>query len=162
VLTTFVNDTSAAPAGDGRLIVRHTAAAPAVDVLANGKAAFTNLTNPNEAKADLPVGTISASVVATGTTTPVLIGPADVPVTGGMATVVYAVGAPASGGNASTLGVVTQQIPLASAAHGVNTGTSGLLDRDGGVPTPAIAGLGLALLALAGSTALRRRARASA
>src|SRR4029079_8074432 len=79
VLTTFVNDTAAAPAGQGRLVVRHTAAAPAVDVLANGKAAFTNVTNPNEAKADLPAATYSASVVAAGTTTPALIGPADVP-----------------------------------------------------------------------------------
>ena len=62
--------TSAAPTGDGRLVVRHTAAAPAVDVLANGKAAFTGLTNGKEAQANLPAGTISASVVATGTTTP--------------------------------------------------------------------------------------------
>ncbi len=162
VLTTFVNDTSAAPAGEGRLVVRHTAAAPAVDVLANGKAAFTNLVNGKEAMANLPVGTISASVVATGTTTPALIGPADVPVTGGMATVVYAVGAPASGGTASTLGVVTQQIPLAGSTMGVNTGTAGLLERDGGVPTVAIAGLGAALLAFGVSAAALRRSRAAA
>ena len=59
-LTVFVNDTSPLAAGNARLVVRHTAAAPAVDVLANGKPAFTNLTNPNEAKADLPAGTVSA------------------------------------------------------------------------------------------------------
>jgi hypothetical protein len=39
-LTAFVNDTSAMPAGMGRLIVRHVAAAPTVDVRANGKVAF--------------------------------------------------------------------------------------------------------------------------
>ena len=33
-LTPFVNDTSPIAAGDGRLVVRHTAAAPAVDVRA--------------------------------------------------------------------------------------------------------------------------------
>ena len=85
-LFTFVNDVSAAPAGQGRLAVAHTAAAPAVDVLANGSPAFKNLMNGNEDKADLPAGTISASVVAAGTTTPALIGPANVPVTAGMVT----------------------------------------------------------------------------
>ena len=37
-LTVFANDTAATVAGQGRLVVRHTAAAPAVDVLANGTA----------------------------------------------------------------------------------------------------------------------------
>ena len=53
VLTPFVNDTSAIDAGKARITVRHTAAAPAVDVRANGAVAFKDLTNPNEAKADL-------------------------------------------------------------------------------------------------------------
>lgn len=91
VLTPFVNDVSKVDAGEGRLIVRHTAAAPAVDVLADGEPVFTNLTNPNEAKADLAAGTVSASVAATGTTDPV-IGPADVTVKEGSATIVYAWG----------------------------------------------------------------------
>ena len=51
-LAVFENDTSATAAGEGRLTVRHTAAAPAVDVLADGEPAFTNLSNPNEASAD--------------------------------------------------------------------------------------------------------------
>jgi hypothetical protein len=51
VLTPFVNDTSTIPAGKARLIVRHTANAPAVDVRANGAAALANLTNPNQAAA---------------------------------------------------------------------------------------------------------------
>ncbi len=162
VLSVFVNDTAAAPAGEGRLVVRHTAAAPAVDVLANGSPAFTNLSNGQEGQANLPAGTISASVVATGTTTPALIGPADVPVEAGMATVVYAVGAPASGSTASTLGVVTQQIPLSASAMSVNTGTSGLLAGDSGVPTLAIAGIVVALFALVASIGGLRRARTSA
>ncbi|WP_425454185.1 DUF4397 domain-containing protein [Geodermatophilus normandii] len=36
-LTPFVNDTSAVPAGQGRVVVRHVAAAPAVDVRAGGQ-----------------------------------------------------------------------------------------------------------------------------
>ena len=81
--------------------MRHTAAAPAVDVLAGGEPVFTDLTNPNEASADLPAGTISASVALAGTTDPV-IGPADVPVTEGSATIVYAVGS-AEDGNLDVL-----------------------------------------------------------
>jgi len=154
VLSTFVNDVSAAPAGQGRLIVRHTAAAPPVDVLANGTAAFKDLANGKEAKADLPAGTIQASVVATGTTTPVLIGPAPVPVTAGMATVVYAVGAPASGNTPSSLGVVTQQLALGAAPMTVQTGTSGLLDRGAGTPTWAFAGIGVAMFGLVVAAAL--------
>jgi LPXTG-motif cell wall-anchored protein len=90
-LTVFVNDTSTVAAGQARLIVRHTAAAPAVDVLANGTPALTNLSNPNEAKADLPAGTISAAIAPTGSTTPVL-GPVDVALPAGNATIIYAVG----------------------------------------------------------------------
>ena len=55
---------------------------PAVDVLAGGEPVFTRPHNPNEAKADLPAGTVSAAVALAGTTDPV-IGPADVPVTEG-------------------------------------------------------------------------------
>ena len=161
-LFTFVNDVSAAPAGQGRLAVGHTAAAPAVDVLANGSPAFTNLTNGNEVKTDLPAGTVSASVTAAGTTTPALIGPADVPVTAGMVTVVYAVGAPAKGSDASTLGVVTQQIPLAGAEMAVPTGTSGLLDHSGGMPVWAVAALCVALFGVlaSGGALLRGRVHA--
>jgi hypothetical protein len=162
VLTTFVNDTAPAPAGQGRIVVRHTAAAPAVDVLANGSPAFTNVTNPNEGQTNLPAGTINASVVAAGTTTPVLIGPADVPVEAGVATVVYAVGAPASGNAANTLGVVTQQIQLHGADASVNTGTSGLKDTDAAFPTFAVAVLGVSLLGLTVTFGGLRRARASA
>ena len=82
VLTPFVNDTSAIDAGKARITVRHTAAAPAVDVRANGEVAFKGLTNPNEAKADLAAGTISADVVLAGTST-VAIGPADLEPQGG-------------------------------------------------------------------------------
>ena len=100
-------------------------------------------------------------MVAAGTTTPALIGPADVPVTAGMLTVVYAVGAPAAGQSASTLGVVTQQIPLAAAPMAVQTGTSGLLDHDGGIPTWALVGLVAAAAGILGSGAVLIRSRAT-
>ncbi len=89
--TLFTNDTSTLAAGEGRLTVRHVAAAPAVDVLAGGTAVITNLENPAESLLTLPTATISASVAATGTTDPV-IGPADVNVAEGVNTIVYAWG----------------------------------------------------------------------
>lgn len=89
--TLFTNDISTLEAGEGRLTVRHVAAAPAVDVLAGGAPVITNLSNPAESLLTLPAGTISASVAATGTTAPV-IGPADVNVAEGVNTIVYAYG----------------------------------------------------------------------
>jgi hypothetical protein len=133
-LTVFSNDTSAIPAGQGRLVVRHTAAAPAVDVRADGAVAFANLSNPNEASADLPAGTVSADVVPTGATEPVVIGPADLPVTEGETLVVYAVGSLDGG----TLQTLTETIGgSGSAPSAVNTGNSPVSDA-GGLPTSVL------------------------
>ena len=156
-ITPFVNDTSAAAAGQGRVVVRHTAAAPAVDVLAGGQPVFSGLTNPNEDSADLPAGTISASVAAAGTAEPV-IGPADVPVTAGQATIVYAIGSLED----STLDVLVQTVPLAGgddAPAGVPAGSGGLVDQ-GGLPTSVLLATGAGLaVALTGGTALVRARR---
>ena len=51
--TLFTNDISTTAAGEGRLTVRHVAAAPAVDILAGGTAVVEDLTNPNEATLNL-------------------------------------------------------------------------------------------------------------
>ena len=91
--TLFTNDISQTAPGEGRLTVRHVAAAPAVDVLAGGAPVITNLTNPNEQILNLPAGVVSASVAAAGTTDPV-IGPADVDVAEGVNTIVVRVGEP--------------------------------------------------------------------
>jgi hypothetical protein len=104
-LTPFINDISPTGPGEGRIIVRHTAAAPAVDVLAGGDQVFTDLTNPNEAAADLPTGAVAATVAIAGTTEPVL-GPADVTIAEGTPTIVYAVGSVADG----NLTVIVQTI----------------------------------------------------
>jgi hypothetical protein len=156
-ITPFVNDTSAAPAGQGRVVVRHTAAAPAVDVLVGGQPVFSGLTNPNEDSAELPAGTISASVAAAGTTEPV-IGPADVPVTAGQSTIVYAIGSL----EASTLDVLVQTVALEggdAAPAGVPAGSGGLVDQ-GGLPTSVLLATGVGLaVALTGGTALARARR---
>lgn len=147
----FTNDLSTVAAGEGRLTVRHTAAAPAVDVLANGAAAFENLSNPDEVKADLAVGTISAAVALTGTTDPV-IGPADVEIAEGVNTIVYAWGS-ATDDNL-TLAVQTIE-GLHSNPGGVDAGTAGLAaDNNNGILVAGLGGLA-ALLALAGFAATR-------
>jgi Domain of unknown function (DUF4397) len=159
-LTVFDNDTAPVAAGQGRLVVRHTAAAPAVDVKANGEVAFSNLSNPNEAKADLPAGTISAEVVPTGTNEPVVIGPADLPVTEGSSLIVYAVGSLDDG----TLQTLTETIDgLGSGPGSVPTGNSPV---ENGSSTGPLAAAGVAgALVLAGGVATavaRRRATAPA
>ncbi|HVR31895.1 MAG TPA: DUF4397 domain-containing protein [Acidimicrobiia bacterium] len=120
-LGVFANDTSSIAAGEGRLTVRHTAAAPGVDVVANEAVAFANLANPNEASADLAVGTVTASVVPAGASEPVVIGPADLPIADGTSLIVYAVGSLDGG----TLTVLTESISgLGIAPTAVNTGNS--------------------------------------
>ncbi|MCO7191469.1 DUF4397 domain-containing protein [Pseudonocardia sp. McavD-2-B] len=47
-LTPFEDDGSPVAAGQARLVVRHTAAAPAVDVLAGGQPVVEGVTNPQE------------------------------------------------------------------------------------------------------------------
>lgn len=123
-LTPFVNDVGRVDAGEGRLTVRHTAAAPAVDVRAGGEVAFSDLANAREAKADLPAGTVSADVVLAGTDT-VAIGPADVPVTEGANTIVYAWGSAED----DNLTFAVQSLDgLHSSPSGVPTGTAPLAD----------------------------------
>jgi hypothetical protein len=152
LLKAFSNDTSSIEAGNGRLQVRHTAAAPAVDVKADGAVAFSNLSNPNEAKADLPAATYSVEVVPAGADEPVVIGPADIAVKDGESLIVYAVG---SLGDES-LTVLTESITgLGAAPAAVQTGNSPI---DSGVSTTAVAGmLVIATLAVGGGLTLARR-----
>ena len=117
----FSNDTSTIAAGEGRIVVRHTAAAPAVDVWVNDTAALTNIVNGGEAQADLAAGTITAQVVPAGATEPVVIGPAELPITEGASLIVYAVGSL----DAGNLSVLTQSITgLGSTPSAVNTGNT--------------------------------------
>jgi hypothetical protein len=90
-LSAFVNDVSPLASGQARLTVRHTAAAPEVDVLADGDALFTDLANGEEASADVAAGTYEVAVAAAGTTDPVLR-PTDLELEAGTAYFVYAIG----------------------------------------------------------------------
>ena len=111
--TLYKNDVSPTDRGKGRVIVRHDAAAPAVDVLANGYPVVKGLTNPNEAALQAEAGTYKVAVALAGTTTPV-IGPVDLAVPKRQDTIVYAWGSAAD----KTLAVAVQRIPLRWDGHG--------------------------------------------
>ncbi len=153
-ITPFANDTSEVPAGQARLTVRHTAAAPAVDVLAGGDPVVEGLENPDERSLEVDAGTIEAAVAAAGETDPV-IGPQSLELQAGANLVVYAVGSLEE----ETATLLVQQVGAgAGAPGGVPGGDSGLV-ADDGAPTPlllALLGAG-ALGAAASLLALRRR-----
>lgn len=155
-LTAFSNPVGSPADGQGRLVVRHVAAAPAVDVLADDKAAFTGVTNPQEKTADLPVGTVSAAVALAGTTTPV-IGPADLTLKSGQVSIVYAVGSAQD----KTLQFVTQSLDASSGQElplGANAGSGGLAgDGPSAAMVAALTLGGLALIGAGGAVAVRSR-----
>lgn len=159
--TLFTNDVSDIAAGQGRLTVRHTAAAPAVDVLAGGEAVISGLENPDEATLDLPAGTVSASVAAAGTTDPV-IGPADVDVAEGALTIVYAWGSLEDENLALAVQTVTG---MHSSPDGVPAGAAGLVATNSPEQQIRVWGAigfgALATIALA-AAALRKMATAKA
>jgi len=147
--TLFENDTSKTKAGEGRLSVRHTAAAPAVDVLAGGDAVITDLSNPDEEVLDLPAGTVEAAVAAAGTKDPV-IGPTDVEIGEGQNVIVYAWGSLED----DDLKLAVQKISgLHSSPGGVHAGEAGLAAaNDDSAPLAAVV-----LAALTAVAVLARR-----
>ena len=103
---------------------------------------FKGLTNPNEAKADIPAGTVSADVVLAGTGT-VAIGPADLNLAEGTNTIVYAWGSAKD----KNLKLAVQVIKgLHSAPGGVPSGSGGL--QSDGLPLPLMVLTACGLLAI--------------
>jgi len=121
-LNVYVNDISEVAAGESRLTVRHVAAAPAVDVRADGAVIIENLVNPDEAIVAVPAGDYSADVVLQGTDT-VAIGPADLSLAEGTNTIVYAWGSAEAGNLALAVQVIDglDGAPTGVAAGGGST-----------------------------------------
>ena len=152
-VTPFKNDVAKVAAGQARLVVRHTAAAPAVDVLAGGKPVIQGLTNPNEKELTVPAGSVSAAVAAAGSTDPV-IGPADVDLKEGTATFVHAIGSLQD----KSLGLVSFTVSnLHSAPSGVPGGAPSGAPYEPGPPAWVLV---LGVTGLAGALfAARQRVR---
>ncbi len=124
-LTVFANDTSSIGPGNGRLTARHTAAAPAVDILlADGTPVATNLSNPNEAISNVLANTYSAGIApAGGTVDDFVVGPIDLEVPEGTNRIVYAIGDLAGG----SFDLVIQDVAgLGTAPAAVPTGSGDL------------------------------------
>lgn len=149
-LTAFANDLDRAADGQGRLTVRHVAAAPAVDVRADDAVVFEGLENPGEESTDLDAGTLGAEVALAGEDDAVL-GPADVAVEEGVHTIVYAWGSAED----DNLALKTDTIDLGGAPNAVPAGGSGVAADQGGGPT--LWSIGLAALAALGLAESARR-----
>lgn len=154
-LGVFANDVSTLGAGEARVTVRHTAAAPAVDILVGGTPVFEGVVNGQEGVADLPAGTIEAAVALAGTDT-VVLGPASVDLAEGVNTIVYAIGS----AEEETLDLLVQTIDgLHEAPSGVESGTGGLKAADEALADqlPWVAGLA-ALTIVGAGVGIRRTA----
>ncbi len=94
-LSAFLNDVTDLAPGNTRLTVRHTAAAPAVDVSLSESgtevALIEDLANPGEATADVSVGRYEALIFPAGGNTPVF-GPVPLDLKPHKLTIVYAIG----------------------------------------------------------------------
>ena len=118
-ITPFTNDVSAVPAGQARLVVRHAANAPAVDIRAGGAVVASNVQPGDQVALVVPAGTVSADVVLAGTDT-VVLGPADLNLAAGTATFVHAVGS----AEGNSLGLVSFTVSgLGSAPGGAPAGS---------------------------------------
>jgi Domain of unknown function (DUF4397) len=154
-LTPYVNDVSSLPAGKARVIVRHDAAAPEVDVRAGGEPVFTDLANPKEKSAEIDPGTVEADVVLAGTDD-VVIGPAPLKVAEGTTTIVYAWGSAED----ENLDLAVQTISgMNGSPNGVPGGTGGQAANSDAAPlwatVAAVATLGAVI---SGTQLYRRRA----
>lgn len=152
-LTPFVNDVSTIAAGEARVAVRHTAAAPAVDVTANDAVAIAEgATNGAEAVATVPADTYSVDVTVSGSGDAVF---SDVPLAlnEGTLTIVYAVGSADAGYE-----LLTDTISgLHSTPTAVPAGDAGLVGDDVPVWVLGLMGLGALALATPVASAARRR-----
>jgi hypothetical protein len=154
-LTQYTDDDTAIPAGRTRVVVRHVAAAPPIDVRLDGDALTEDLANAEEGAKEVPAGSHEVSVTQTGTSTEIT--PAqDVPFAEGTATAMYLIGDQEAG----TLGWLAVPVTgLQSVPTKVRTGDSGLAAPSGGAtPWTAVTLAGLVAVLLA-SVAGRRAAR---
>jgi hypothetical protein len=148
MLSVFVNDTDRLDAGQARLTVRHTAAAPAVDVLADDAALVSGLGNPDEASTEVPAGTYEVAVAPEGTTDAVL-GPTDLTLEEGNSYAVYAIGSADDG----TLDLLVQT------SSGYHSNPAGVPAGTGGGASDALPAWVLALSAAGAASALLAGAR---
>jgi hypothetical protein len=164
-ITPFENNTAMTADGQGRLTVRHTAAAPAVDLVVGDARPIENAANGASADLELPAGEIAGAQLAPTGGDPLV----DVPtvnLSAGTNLIVYAVGSLAE----ETFTFYTQEIEVGMEAAAEATDDA---EESDGTPAPTAVntgspitdGVNIALLAAAagmvllagGALTLRRR-----
>jgi uncharacterized protein DUF4397 len=154
-LSVFENDLSQIPAGESLLVVRHQAAAPAVDFLSDGEALLTDVTSGGEAETNLAVATHEVAVALAGGGEEV-VSPTALQFEEGTANVLYLIGSAQD----DTLGLMVQTVSgLQSAPSGVATGDGGLAETPGFPAWAAVLMIGAGFVLLASSLRLRRSRR---
>lgn len=150
-LTPFINDVSNTAAGEARVTVRHTAAAPAVDVLTGDTPLVQALSNPDEASLDTAAGTVpDITVTAAGDPSTVALSLGDVTLAEGTNTIVYAIGSLPDG---SITAAVQTIGGLHTAPAAVEAGDAGLADQ--GMPLALMALMALGALMIVATPAAR-------
>jgi hypothetical protein len=154
-LTVFDNDLSEIPAGESRLVMRHQAAAPAVDVVSDGETLLTDVASGAEAETNLAVATHEVAVAMAGGGEEV-VAPTELQFDEGTAQVLYLIGS----AEEDTLGLMVQTVSgLQSAPSGVATGDGGLAETTGFPVWAAILMVGAGFVLVASSLRLRRIGR---
>jgi hypothetical protein len=150
-LSVYTNDLGSIPPSEARVVMRHTAAAPAINVSLGDTPLAESLTNPQEDGRDVAPATYPVEVDSAddGET---IVPPQDVSVPDGSALYLYLIGS----SEENNLGLLAQEISgLDTAPAGVPTGTDGLAPSDGkGFPVGLLA---LPLAAAAGAAAFLAR-----
>ena len=133
VFTTYPNDLTPVTAGSGRLTVAHPAAVGPADIRVKGKVLFSNIANGEELTLTVPAGTYPVDIVPTAATSPVVLGPVDLPVAKAALTRVFAIGVAATG----SMDAVVQVLPVAT--RGSGSSVSRVEAGDGGQAQELIA-----------------------
>jgi hypothetical protein len=153
LISPFVNDLAAAGAGNASVTVRHTAAAPAVDVVAlPSTVLFPGVTNTQAGTTSVPAGEYDIQVQVAGSS-PVAVA-IDLPNTALAAGTHYFIHAFGAAGGPYSPIIFT----IGDAPAGVPAGSAGLVADDGVNPALFAGGaVLLALLAAAGFAVARRQ-----
>lgn len=168
VIASFENNTAPTADGEGRLTVRHTAAAPAVDLVVGDARPIEGAANGASAELALPSGEIAGAQLAPAGGDPIVDVPT-VELAAGSNLIVYAVGSLED----ETFTFYTQEIEVGSEAAEGDDGDDGTEEDSDGTPAPTAVntgspienGVSMALLAAAvgtlalagGALTLRRR-----
>jgi hypothetical protein len=125
-VTLYPDDLSQVPAGSAKVVIRHAAAAPPIDVDLDGSQLTTALANTGQADTTTAPGNHTVEVQLQGTPSPALP-PEDVPIAEGSSTVLYLVG---SASDSSLVWLAQQRSGVQSAPTAVRSGSEGLAAPD--------------------------------